>query len=305
MCLLHFLLQIKAEYNLEIFVAHINHMIRENAKIDEEFVKEFCRKNNLECFVKRAEVQEIARQEKIGTEEAGRNVRYEFFNEILQKKGANKIATAHNCNDKIETIIMNLLRGSSISGLKGIEPIRNNKYIRPLIVCNRSEIEEYCKKNELNPRHDESNDEVIYTRNKVRNIVIPYIKSEFNPNIINTLNRLSEVATEENEYLECQSKRNFEDMLEKDANEIDNNKNILVLNLKKFNSLELVIKRRVILYTINKLIGTTKGIEKVNLEEIIALCNKNVGNKFLTPIKNLKILVKDKKIFFIAYNNLP
>ena len=302
MCLLHFLLRLKEEFNIEIYVAHINHMIRENAKIDEEFVKEFCEKNDIECFIKKIKVEKISKQEKIGTEEAGRKVRYEFFNEILEKKCANKIATAHNCNDKAETIIMNLLRGSSISGLKGIEPIRNNKYIRPLIECNRMEIEQYCENNNLNPRHDESNDEVVYTRNKIRNIVIPYIKKEFNPNIINTLNRLSAVATEENEYLENETKKSFSMLFEKNT---ENSENTITLNLKNFNSLELVIKRRVILYTINKLIGTTKGIEKVNLEDIIILCNKNIGNKFLTPIKNLKILIKDKKIFFIAYNDLP
>ena len=95
---------------------------------------------------------------------------------MLQKVGANKIAIAHNKNDKIETIIMNVLRGSGISGLKGIEPIRENKYIRPLIECERKEIEEYCENHKLEPRIDKTNFENNYTINKIRNIVIPYIQ---------------------------------------------------------------------------------------------------------------------------------
>ena len=132
----------------------------------------------------------------------GRNVRYEFFNEILEKTNSNKIATAHNSNDRAETVILNILRGSGLSGLKGIEPNREGKYIRPLININRDDIEKYCEENNLKPKYDESNNENIYSRNKVRNEIIPYIKKEFNPNIIKTINRLSDVATEENEYLQ-------------------------------------------------------------------------------------------------------
>ena len=200
-CLLHVLNELKQELNFKIYVAHINHMIREEADLETEYVKEFCNKIEVDCFVKRIDVVKIATELKKGTEETGRQVRYEFFNEILEKTNSNKIATAHNNNDKAETIIMNILRGSGTTGLKGIEPIRDNKFIRPLINTTREEIEEYCINNNLNPKIDKSNNENIYTRNKIRNVVIPYIKQEFNPNIIKTINRLSEVITEENEYL--------------------------------------------------------------------------------------------------------
>ena len=137
--------EIKEEMKFEIYVAHINHMIRKEADDDEIYVQQYCEKNNIQFFVKRVNVQEIANIQKMGTEEAGRNIRYEFFEEELQKVGANKIAIAHNKNDKIETIVMNLLRGSGLSGLKGIEPIREQKIIRPLIECERQEIEQYCE----------------------------------------------------------------------------------------------------------------------------------------------------------------
>jgi len=282
----------KINLNFEITVAHINHMIRKEAKKDEEYVKKYCEKNRIEFYSKSIDVQKLAHTNKIGTEEAGRIARYEFFNQVLEKTNANKIAIAHNKNDKVETIIMNAMRGSGISGLKGIEAKRG-KYIRPLIECERFEIEKYCEEQELNPRIDQTNFENEYTRNKIRNIVIPYVKQEFNPNIISTLNRLSELVSEEEDYIEKQVKLAYENLL------IEKQEKQIVLDLKKFNSQEKVIKSRLVLYTIARLFGNTKGIEKIHIEDIIKLCQNNIGNKFLTPNKKIKVLVKNHKIYFL------
>ena len=276
--------------NFDIIVAHVNHMIREEAIEDQKFVENFCKKIGVTFYAKSIDVQKIANNKKIGTEEAGRNARYEFFDEILEKENANKIAIAHNKNDKIETIIMNMLRGSGIAGLKGIEPIKNNKYIRPLIECERFEIEEYCAQNGIEPRIDRTNFENVYTRNKVRNIVIPFIKKEFNPNIIQTMDRLSDLVKEEDEYLENVVEEKYKEYVQQEE------KKQIVMDLKGFNKQEKVIKSRLLLYTISRLFGTTKGIEKIHIEDIIKLCEKNIGNKYLTPNKNIKVLVKKKKI---------
>lgn len=292
--MLDILNSIKDEIGFEIYVAHINHLIREEAIDDEKYVEEYCKRNNIEFFAKRIEVLKIADTQKIGTEEAGRKARYEFFEEIYSKVGANKIAIAHNKNDKAETIIMHLLRGSGLSGLKGIEPIRDNKYIRPLIECERSEIEKYCEENNLNPRIDKTNFENEYTRNKIRNIVIPYIKKEFNPNIVETLDRLSEVATDESNYINRQVQNTYNKLL------VEKTEKQIILKWKEFNLQEKIIKSRLILYTIKELMGSTEGIEKIHIESIIKLCDNNIGNKYLTPNKKIKIFVNDKKIFFIA-----
>ena len=293
--MLNILKEIKDEQiiKFQIYVAHINHMIREEAIDDEKYVENYCNKNNIKCHIKRIDVVKIANDKKIGTEEAGRKARYEFFEEILKRTNSNKIAIAHNINDKIETIIMHLLRGSGLSGLKGIEPIRDNKFIRPLIECERSEIEQYCEKYELNPRIDKTNFENEYTRNKIRNIVIPYIKQEFNPNIVQTLSRLSDVAIEEIKYISKQTQKIYQQIL------IEKEDRQIILNLKKFNEQEKIIKSQLILLTTKQLMGSTQGIEKIHIEDIIKLCSNNVGNKYLTPNKNIKILIKDKKINFI------
>ena len=304
--MLNILKELKEEkyFNFEIYVAHINHGLRENAKIDEQYVLDYCKNNGIECFILNTNIKEIAEKEKRGLEETGRNIRYKFFDEILNKTKSNKIAIAHNSNDNVETIVMNIIRGSGLSGLKGIE-VKNGKYIRPLIDANREEIELYCELEKLNPRHDESNDENIYTRNKIRNIVIPYVKEELNPNFLETITRLSEIAKDDLEYLELQTKTAYKDMCLEEKNIIENVYNdekeaTIILDLKKFNSQNKALQKRIILYSISRIFGSTKGIEKIHIEDIIKLCNNNIGNKFLTPNKKTKIVIKNKKIYIIG-----
>ena len=292
--LLNVLNKFKEKLNIKIYVAHINHMIRAEADEETEYVKEFCNRLDVEFFCKKIDAQGEAKKLKIGTEEAGRNIRYAFFEEVAKKVEANKIATAHNSNDNAETVLMNIMRGTSISGLAGIEKIRDGKYIRPLIRCSRNTIEEYCKQNNLQPKFDKSNLENIYTRNKIRNLLIPYIQKEFNPNIIDTINRLSDIAISEEQFINKIVENEYKRLL------ISVNKNEIILDMKKFNILDDVIKAKLILYTIEKVSGTTAGIEKIHIDDIIKLCNNNIGNKFLIPKKGIKIYVKKGKIFFMV-----
>ena len=356
-CLLHILNGLKEKLDFEIVVAHINHMIRKEAEEETQYVKNFCDKLGIKCYIKRIDVIDKSNKEKIGTEEAGRKARYDFFEEVLNTVNANKIATAHNENDNAETVLMNIFRGAGTSGLKGIEPIRDNKYIRPIIECERSEIEEYCRVNKLQPKIDKTNFENVYTRNKIRNVLIPEIKKEFNPNIIESLNKLSILSRQENNFIQKYAKNIMENELivEKDLenlqqsrNEKQNNKicreqmqkekiakdklqkeqmqknqiekeeiqrkqlqkeqiskektqnnKSIVLNLKKFNQLDDVIKNRIVLEAIQRVLGSTQGIEKIHVDDIVKLCSKNIGNKYLTPNKNIKVLVKDGNITFM------
>lgn len=293
MTLLNILNNLKEKLNIKLYVAHINHSIRKEADEETEYVKEFCKKIDVEFFAKKVKVEEIAKELKIGTEEAGRNIRYEFFEEVAHKVGANKIATAHNLNDNAETVLMNIIRGTSVSGLKGIDKVRDGKYIRPIIECSRAEIEDYCKEKNLNPRYDKSNNENIYTRNKIRNLLIPFLQKEFNPNIVEGINRLSQIATEEEQFINKVVEKEYEKL----QIAVDNN---IILNLKEFNKLDYVIKSKLILYTISKVYGKTSGIEKKHIDDIIKLCDNNIGNKYLTPQKGIKIYVKKGKIFFLS-----
>lgn len=288
MSLLNYLFDNKELFKIEIFACHVNHGIRENAKIDEEYVKKYCEEKNIKLFINHSDIPSIAKDEKRGIEETGRKVRYEFFEKIAKEENISKIAVAHNKNDNAETVIMNLFRGSGLSGIKGIEAKRK-KYIRPLIECERQEIEDYCERKKINPRHDESNDDNTYTRNKIRNVVIPYIKNEFNPNIIDTLKRFSDIIKEDEEFIESITNETFEKIASLSNNEIS-------FNVKEFNANPIVIQKSLIKKSIKMVVGSLNEIDKVNIEDIIKLCNNNIGNKYLLPNKNVRIEMKSKKI---------
>ena len=298
MCLLDNLINLKDELKIkEIVVAHLNHMIRSEANSETEYVKEYCDKKNIRCFIKYVNIKKITQEQKIGTEEAGRNERYKMFDEVAKEVNATKIAIAHNLKDNCETVLMHLLRGSGTSGLSGIRPYSQGKYIRPLIKCSRESIEEYCKEQNLNPKYDKTNEDNTYTRNKIRNELIPYIQKKINPNIIETIDRLSELIGYEEAYIEKQLENAYKEML------ISQEKEKIILNLKKFNNSDYIIKSKIIMHTIKELFGSTKGIEKKHIEDIIKLCSNNIGNKYLTPNKNTKVFVKNKQIEISIISN--
>ena len=305
------LAELRKKLNFDMIVAHINHGIRENAILDEEYVKNWCQKLEVEFHVLHVNVKEISKLQKIGLEEAGRKVRYDYFDQVAKETNANKIAIAHNKNDNSETMIMNVLRGSGTNGLRGIE-VKSNKYIRPLIEIQRNEIEDFCNQENLIPRIDESNFENEFTRNKIRNIVIPFIKKEFNPNIVESLWRLAEITREQEDYLNCEAEKEYSKIVveERNLSNFKDNKNeynpekeaTIILNLKQFNNEPKVFQKRIILISIQKIFGSIKGIEKIHLDDIIKLCNNNIGNKYLTPNKNLKIVIKNKQIHISSIN---
>lgn len=278
-----------------IIVAHINHLIREDSTSDEQFVENTCKKMNIKFYAKRVDVTKIAKETKRGTEETGRVIRYEFFNEILKKENANKIAIAHNMNDNAETMLLNIIRGSGLNGLEGIQPQEYGKYIRPLINCSRIEIEEYCEKYNLEPRIDYTNKENIYTRNIIRNQVIPKLQ-EINPNIISTLSRTSKIIKENNIYLKKQAQEIFEKIAKISISE--NKIKQAEINIKEFNKQENAIKTNIVLLTIENLQGTSRNIEKANIDDIIKLAERNVGNKYIKINKSIEIRISNHRIQF-------
>ena len=185
---------------IEIISAHINHLIRKDSTEDEQYVENMCKNMGIKCYVKRADVEKIAKEQKKGSEEVGRKIRYDFFNEVAQKENANKIAIAHNMKDNAETMLLNIIRGSGLTGLEGIQAEEYGKYIRPLINCTREEIEEYCEKNNLQPRIDSTNKENIYRRNIIRNKLLPQLQ-ELNPNIVESLSNLSKIVKIQNMHI--------------------------------------------------------------------------------------------------------
>lgn len=166
---------------------------------DENFVRELCEKLGVELFVLQCDINKLASERNLGSEECGRQVRYDFLNKNATRLGA-KIATAHTSTDSMETILMNISRGSGIKGARGIPPKRDN-IIRPLILASRADTEEYCKSHNIPYVNDSTNSERLYTRNKVRLDVVPVLR-EINPSIEEAFLRFSKSMKELDEFIE-------------------------------------------------------------------------------------------------------
>ena len=288
MCMLHILLRLKERYNLSIYGAHLNHQFRgEEADKDALYVRDICHKWGVPVFLKVFDVPAYAKELGLSAEDAGRIIRYRLYDEVDIEVGGTKIAVAHNLNDHIETIFMNLIRGSGLDGLVGIEATRD-KIIRPLINTDRKDIEMYCEENGILARIDKTNLEPVYGRNKVRLELIPYIENNLNPNIMNTINRFSNIIYEEIDYLEIVSQNAFTDAAKCFTN-------VIKYSIIKLQDFHIALKRRVIRAGLEKLPGGLKDIEYKHVEKIIAILNCKTGTAVVLP-NNL--------IAYISYNEL-
>lgn len=276
-CLLNILYNLKAELNIEVGAAHLNHLLRDkDAFEDEEYVKTLCKSLDIPCFVKRVDINKYSKDKKMSSEMAGREARYNFFDDIVKDEGYTKIATAHNANDQAETILFRLMRGSGIEGLCGIK-VRRDKIIRPILCLSRKEVEEYIEINNLKPRIDKTNFEKIYNRNKIRLDMIPYIKENFNEDIIQTLNRMSVLLQKDNEFIE-NSARSF---YEKHCIE---QSDYFIIKKEMFDNKEAVVTR-VIIYALTNFSKTHYDFEMKHIYEICNLAKNNSGKAIDLPNK--------------------
>ena len=212
-CLFDILGTLAHDWDLKLYAVHINHKLRPGAaENDQAYVEVLCKKNDVSCFVFTRDCNALAKEKGLTSEEAGRVVRYESFSEVAKKinesgipKDKIAIALAHNANDQAETILFRIMRGTGTDGLAGIPYKRFDEngfaIVRPILDLKREEIEKYCNIRELHPRIDHTNNENIYARNRIRNMLIPFIEENFNENIIETINRLGQIASGDKEYI--------------------------------------------------------------------------------------------------------
>ncbi len=185
---------------ITVAAAHLNHGIRgEEAIRDEYFCRRFCDENNITLYVKRVDVPKIARENGLGIEEAARNERYAFFDDICSDHGYDLIATAHNADDNLETVLLHLVRGTGIDGLCGIPPVRDN-VIRPLILYSKEEVYDGCRENGVPFITDSTNNDTAYRRNFLRCEVIPKLK-ELNPSLCDSVTGAVELLRNDAQYL--------------------------------------------------------------------------------------------------------
>ena len=295
-CLLDIMIKLKDEYNLTLYAAHLNHRIRGiDAQEDSLFCQKICKKNNVTFFVKNIDIPELAVQQSRGVEEVARDVRYDMFFDIKNKLGINKIAVAHNLDDQAETMLMKMFRGSGIQGLRGIDYKRKDGIIRPLLDIYKSQINEYCDVNNLNPRIDKTNFESDYSRNKVRLDLIPYIENNYCENIKQILSRTANVIRDDYNYIEKVSKEHYE-LLVKNKSDDE-----IILDLPLLKNTDTAIQKRVIRLAILDIMGNLNNIENVHIVDSLSLLEKSDG-KIINLPKNLKAYIKNEDYVITTKN---
>lgn len=193
---------------LKLGVAHLNHLFRSEAGADAAFVKKLAHKLKFPYFYSEVDTKKIAKEKKWSLEEAGRNLRYEFFEQVAKDEKYSKIATAHTADDVAETVLLQLIRGTG--GPTGI-PAKRGKVIRPILWATRADVLSFLKQERLAYRTDPSNKGKRFTRNRIRNELLPLLEKKYNPQIRPALIRLAEIFAEEDRFLKFEAERILKD----------------------------------------------------------------------------------------------
>lgn len=264
--LLEVFLKIRKKYNLTLALAHINHLYRgEFALRDETHVRKIGEKYNIPVFVRKKSMENLAKDKKITLEEAGREIRYSFFDEVLEKIDGNKVALAHNLDDQVETFLFRMMRGTSLEGLEGIANVRD-KFIRPINEVYKKDVLNYLDTNNISYMLDHTNFENEYTRNSIRLDLIPFIEKRYNPKFKEKIFNLMEEIKEVNNFIEI----DYDEYI--DGNKL-NGKIVLSENpyvqkkiINKFLNLNNIQASRRKIENIFELL-TTSGSKKIKLDK--------------------------------------
>ncbi len=290
MALLFCLLEIKKSISFNIVLAHVNHGVRgEDARADQVFVEKLAKDLDLAFYTKNVDMVAYGKEKGITAEEAGRELRYGFFREILKEIGGGKIAVAHNKNDQVETLLMRIIRGTGIDGLKGMT-YRVDDIIRPILHIERREIEQFLKDRSIESVLDKTNLEPIYTRNKVRLELIPYLEENFNPKTIDSIWRLSNLASEDVDFL------NEYTMDRINSIRVKSDGSKVVLSREKFLKDPKAIRQRVLRQAILEIKKSLQGISEVHIDNALELIGNGTGNKEIDLIDNIKIRISYDQI---------
>ncbi len=263
MALLDALISLKAELGIkEISAAHFNHKIRgDEALRDQNFVAECCKMRGVKLYLGEADVLAYANEAHLSVELAARKLRYEFFDTL----NTDAIATAHTASDNLETVLFNLTRGTALSGLCGIPPKRD-RYIRPLLLCTRADIEDYCREKGIEYVTDSTNLCDDYTRNKIRHNVVPILK-EFNLSVENALSRMTASVREDEDFIGGIAQSEF-DARHKSGS----------LNLCGFDVLHIAVAKRVIAKYCN---ANNIETDNLHINQLYGICLN--GGKISLP----------------------
>lgn len=299
--LLEVLNKLKKKWHLFLHIAHLNHMLRKDeSDNDDAFVKELAKKLKLPITCKSIEVRDFAREAKLSLEEAAREARYNFLLNLARENRAPKIALGHNQDDQAETVLMRFLRGSGLSGLRGIPAKREMDgciIIRPLIRVRRSEILNFLSARNLPFRTDSSNLKNLYFRNRVRNTLLPSLEKNFNPNIKTLLVNFAANISEDFDFLEKMGQSRFK------AVRADSPGTEVAIKVKKFFSLHRALQKLVARSAIKELKGNVRRIDYRHWKELEDLLESRPKNSIVDLPGGVSVVKKGERLVF--YKRMP
>ncbi|MGE0084139.1 MAG: tRNA lysidine(34) synthetase TilS [Desulfococcaceae bacterium] len=268
--LVHIFAELTPCFSLRLGIAHLNHCLRgEESDRDEKFVIELAEKLSIPCFTGKKDAEEYRRLHRLSPEESAREIRYAFLEQTAREKGFTRIALGHHADDNAELILMFLLRGSGPSGLSGIPPCREGKYIRPMMELSRSDIMEYLHIKNAEYVTDSSNSDLKYLRNRLRHQLIPHLKTHYNPGIVRTLNRVSEILRDEEQWLSGIAADLFHTVL------ISEKKGGAELSVSGLGAMPHAAQRRVIRHALACVKGNLRRITFTHTENIFRILQKD------------------------------
>lgn len=275
--LLHALWSLRDELGISLCVAHMNHSFRgAESDADAEYVCDLAANLGLECIVEKVDVPAIRRALRLTPEEAARMVRYEFLQRTAIEVGATRVAFGHTADDQVETVLLNLLRGTGVDGLSGMPPVRG-KIIRPLIEVRRADVEAYIEANHLHPRLDATNLMAAYTRNRVRLDLLPMLRREYNTDIDAGILRLAELAREDTAYLNMEACEALGRLV------VAREPHSISLDPERLLSYPLAIRRRVIREAVREVRGELADIGFLHIEELVRLLDMGTDFEYVLP----------------------
>lgn len=285
--LLHYLNSIKAELDCEVVAINVDHGIRQTSALDTEFVMQFCKDHKIRAYKFKGEALKVAKEEKLTVEQAARKVRYGVFETVVQRGLVDKIALAHHMYDQAETVLLNIIRGAGLTGAKGMEPVRDKIYIRPLLNTPRENIMAYIDEFSLEYVEDETNKDNSYSRNYLRNVVIPALRRHFK-SVDKNIVHFAEICAKDDNFINSQI----------DMNTIIETKDITKVPLSYFYQNESIVNR-ILMKVFARFAGQDIERRHINMVREFAI-EANNGNIITLPFK-IKVL---KEYDYIVIGNI-
>ncbi len=291
LALLMILLDLKNQLDIEVLAFHVNHSIRDESDIEQKYVKKLLNKLKVEAYFFTIDKHKYKKSGK-SIEETARKYRYDFFDKKADELSC-LVALGHHLEDQSETVFFHILRGTGLTGLTGMK-VKSGKYIRPLLNYTKKDLIDYLEEHKIDYLTDESNFDTIYTRNKIREQVIPYIDKELGVDLNKKLYDMSQIIRDDEEFL-------IDFVEDKYKNLVSFEDGVVKLDLRGFNKLSIAIKRRLIRKCISVIYPSLKDISFNNIQDVISLSSSENGR--LSLVNGIVVKkVYDSFVFLINEN---